>query len=175
MGHNNTVGSFTVSASRVRLQQELGPVVGAAGADLEDVDVSRAGRRSVVRIVVDRDGGVSLDDVAVLSRAVSEALDELDAREPQLLAGAYVLEVSSPGVDRPLTAPRHWRRSAGRLVTATLREGAPVTGRLLETTDARVVLDVDGVRRELALADVARGQVQVEFNRKGGAGPEEEL
>jgi len=164
-----------VTASRVRLQQELGPVVGAAGADLEDVDVSRAGRRSVVRIVVDRDGGVSLDDVAVLSRAVSEALDELDAREPQLLAGAYVLEVSSPGVDRPLTAPRHWRRSTGRLVTATLREGAPVTGRLLESTDAGVVLDVDGVRRELALGDVAQGHVQVEFDRKGGVRPEEEL
>ncbi len=164
-----------MTASRVRLQQELGPVVGAAGADLEDVDVSRAGRRSVVRIVVDRDGGVSLDDVAVLSRAVSEALDELDAREPQLLAGAYVLEVSSPGVDRPLTAPRHWRRSTGRLVTATLREGAPVTGRLLESTDAGVVLDVDGVRRELALGDVAQGHVQVEFDRKGGVRPEEEL
>lgn len=164
-----------MTASRVRLQQELGPVVGAAGADLEDVDVSRAGRRSVVRIVVDRDGGVSLDDVAVLSRAVSEALDELDAREPQLLAGAYVLEVSSPGVDRPLTAPRHWRRSTGRLVTATLREGAPVTGRLLEATDAGVVLDVDGVRRELALGDVAQGHLQVEFDRKGGVRPEEEL
>ncbi len=164
-----------MSASHARLVQELAPVVAAAGAHLEDVAVTRAGRRSVVRVVVDADGGITLDDVATVSSALSEALDELDAREPALLAGAYVLEVSSPGVDRPLTAPGHWRRSTGRLVTVHLREGGPVTGRLMSADDAEdggLTLDVDGEEQPLAYANVVRGQVQVEFSR-AAADPED--
>lgn len=151
-----------------RLVQLLAPVVQARGLDLEDVSVSPAGRRSVVRVVVDRDGGAALDDVADVSRAVSDALDELDAAEPGLLGASFVLEVSSPGVDRPLTAPRHWRRNAGRLVRAVPRQGAEVTGRLLRADDAEdgvVVLDVGGQEHELAYLDLARGVVQVEFRR----------
>ena len=159
-----------VTAPRARLVQLLGPVVAQAGLDLEDVAVSPAGRRSVVRVVVDRDGGVPLDDVAEVSRVVSEALDELDAAEPGALGASYVLEVSSPGVDRPLTAPRHWRRSTGRLVRATLREGGQVTGRLTSADDGEdggVVLDVEGASRALPYADVSKGMVQVEFSRTG--------
>jgi ribosome maturation factor RimP len=163
---DNSKGGAPVTASRARLSTLLAPVVGAAGADLEDLTVTAAGRRSVVRVVVDRDGGISLDDVAELSRSVSGALDELDAAEPGALGASYVLEVSSPGVDRPLTAPRHWRRSAGRLVTAVLRDGTSLTGRVLEADGDRVVLDVDGAPRELPLAQLARGAVQVEFSRR---------
>ncbi len=148
-----------------RLSQLLEPVVAAAGHDLEDLQVTPAGRRRVVRMLVDRDGGTTLDDVAEVSRAVSDALDDIDAREPDLLGGAYVLEVSSPGVDRPLTAPRHWRRNVGRLVTATLADGTTTTGRLLEATGQDVLL---GDRR-LLRAEVVRGQVQVEFSRPGQA------
>ena len=159
-----------MSASRARVEQLLRPVVATTGADLEDVSVSAAGRRSIVRVVVDRDGGISLDDVADVSRVVSEALDELDDAEPGLLGTSYVLEVSSPGVDRPLTAPRHWRRSTGRLVTAVLREGADVTGRLVAADDGEdggIELDVDGTTRTLGYAEIARGKVQVEFRRDG--------
>ncbi len=160
-----------MSAPGARLSSLLSPVVEAAGADLEDLTVSPAGRRRVVRVVVDKDGGISLDDVAEVSRLLSEALDDVDAREPALLGGAYVLEVSSPGVDRPLTQPRHWRRNAGRLVTAHLRDGATVTGRVLrlEVDDTVVVLEAEGAERALPLADVAKGLVQVEFDRKGGS------
>ncbi len=155
-----------MSASRARLLTLLAPVVEATGADLEDLAVQAAGRRSVVRVVVDRDGGVSLDDVADVSRALSEALDDIDAREPALLGGAYVLEVSSPGVDRPLTEPRHWRRNASRLVKAVLTDGGEVTGRVLRVEDdTTVVLDVAGAEQALPLAGVARGLVQVEFGR----------
>ena len=157
-----------MSDSRVRVEQLLGPVVAATGCELEDVSVSPAGRRSVVRVVVDRDGGISLDDVAEASKVVSAALDELDEAEPGLLGTSYVLEVSSPGVDRPLTAPRHWRRSVGRLVTAVVRQDADVTGRVLsadDTEDGGVQLDVGGTPRTLAYADIARGKVQVEFRR----------
>jgi len=166
-----------VSASKARLREVLAPVVEGTGADLEDVSVESAGRRSVVRVVVDRDGGISLDDVAETSRVVSEALDALDEAEPGLLGASYVLEVSSPGVSRPLTLPRHWRRSAGRLVKAVLRDGGSVTGRVVRADDAEdgaVVLDVDGAERTLPYADVARGQVQVEFSRAGEETGEED-
>jgi ribosome maturation factor RimP len=149
-----------MTSSRVRPLLE--PVVTAAGYDLEDVSVTAAGRRSVLRVVVDRDGGVDLDAVAEVSRAVSEALDGTD----QLGASPYVLEVTSPGVDRPLTAPRHWRRNIGRLVRAGER-----TGRVVATDDAGVTLEVDGETEQVRYDDLGEGHVQVEFSRpdKGGA------
>ena len=152
-----------------RLAQLLTPVVAGTGHDLEGLEVTPAGRRRVVRMLVDKDGGTSLDDVADVSRAVSDALDDIDAREPALLGGAYVLEVSSPGVDRPLTQPRHWRRNVGRLVTAHLAGGGTETGRLTDATDTEVQL----AGRRLLLAEVVRGQVQVEFARAGQTEPDE--
>jgi ribosome maturation factor RimP len=154
-----------VPAVRDRLQALLGPLVAATGADLEDVTVTPAGRRSVVRVVVDRDGGVRLDGVAEISRVVSDALDALDEAEPGLLGASYTLEVTSPGVDRPLTAPRHWRRASGRLVTAALRDGGTVTGRVVRADDEQVVLEVGGAERVVCAGDLARGTVQVEFSR----------
>ena len=152
------------SPATAELRRVLEPVVSEAGYDLEDVVVTPAGRRRLVRIVVDRDGGVSLDDVADVSRAASEALD---ASDDMLGNAPYVLEVTSPGVDRPLTEPRHWRRNVGRLVTVHLREGEPRTGRLTAATDGDITLD-DG--EPLALGGVVKGVVQVEFKRDGGGG-----
>lgn len=149
-------------APAARLTQLLGPVVEATGHDLEDLTVTPAGRRRVVRALVDKDGGASLDDIADVSRALSEALDDIDAREPALLAGAYVLEVSSPGVDRPLTEPRHWRRNVGRLVVATLADGSSETGRLTAADDGGVTLG----ERTLTHPELASGAVQVEFSRR---------
>jgi ribosome maturation factor RimP len=97
---------------------------------------------------------------------VSDALDA-DAENPaspRALAAAYVLEVSSPGVDRPLTEQRHWRRAVGRLVTVDL-DDRPLTGRITATDDAGVTLDVDGAIRTLPWASLGRGKVQVEFSR----------
>jgi ribosome maturation factor RimP len=153
------------AAATARLVALLEPVVAGCGADLEDVEVRPAGRRRLVRVVVDRDGGVDLDAVAEISRAVSEALDASDA----MGSGPYVLEITSPGVDRPLTEPRHWRRARGRLVECALREGAPVTGRLLDVNGGVAVLDVDGRDRELRIDDVVRAVVQVEFDRADDA------
>lgn len=155
------------SAPRARLVQLLTPAVEATGHDLEDVTVSPAGRRKIVRVVVDSDSGVTLDDIAAVSRVVSDVLDEAEQNEPQLLSGAYVLEVTSPGVDRPLTQPRHWRRSTRRLVKAKLGDGSVLTGRVLSSDETQVVLDVDGVQRTLLLAEVASATVQVEFTKEG--------
>jgi len=142
--------------SRDRLRDLLAPVVSAAGFDLEDVTVTTAGRRNVVRVVVDRDGGLDLDAVAEVSRVVSAALDESDATGET----PYTLEVTSPGVDRPLTQPRHWRRATCRLVQA-----GTVTGRVLDAGDDRVTLDVgDGETRELTYGELGAGKVQVEFS-----------
>jgi ribosome maturation factor RimP len=150
------------TAARARLVQLLTPAVEATGHHLEDVTVSPAGRRKVVRVVVDalepQAGGISLDDVAEVSRVVSDLLDTPQGEE--LLAGAYTLEVSSPGVDRPLTQPRHWRGSVGRLVRAKTADGT-VTGRVLEADDVQATLDVAGTRRTLLYAEVTGAQVQV--------------
>ena len=156
-----------MAASAARLSELVRPEIAAVGYDLEALTVTAAGRRSVVRVIVDKDGGVTLDDVADVSRTISDVLDRVDEDDPSLLGTTYVLEVSSPGVDRPLTEPRHWRRNVRRLVTAVPREGAAVTGRLVAADDATVTLDVDGEERLLPLVGLVRGEVQVEFARKG--------
>lgn len=152
-----------------RLSAVIAPVVEALGCDLEDLAVTPAGRRRLVRLVVDRDGGVSLDDVAELSTAVSAALDDSGAMGD----APYVLEVTSPGVDRPLTEPRHWRRAQGRLVRVPLRAGGTLEGRVLEVDDSGVLLELPSESRRMALAELGAGAVQVEFRRtdeEGGSG-----
>ncbi len=135
------------------------------GVELEDVAVSKAGRRHVVRVVIDREGGVDLDQVAAASQRVSEVLDEPELAE--LLPGPFVLEVTSPGVDRPLTQPRHWRRATSRLVKVSLRDDSTLLGRVLSVpTDDEVVIETSTGEVTVALADVASAIVQVEFNRK---------
>jgi ribosome maturation factor RimP len=148
------------TVSRQRVHDALQPVVTAAGYDLEDVSVSAAGRRSVVRVIVDRDGGVDLDAVADVTRAVSTALDDTDV----MGTAPYVLEVSSPGVDRPLTEPRHWRRASGRLVRVPVTDNGTVTGRVSDADDAGVTIDVDGQKQTFDYAALGRGQIQVEFS-----------
>lgn len=155
-----------MTASAAHLQALLAPLVAETGSDLEDVSVSKAGKRSVVRVLVDRDGGIDLDDVAEVSRLVSDALDELDAQDPKALGPSYTLEVSSPGVDRPLTAPRHWRRNTGRLVLATLADGTSATGRVAAADEQSLTLDLDGSARTLRYDEVVRGVVQIEFTRR---------
>jgi ribosome maturation factor RimP len=160
-----------------RLTGWIEPVVGGAGYDLEELVVTPAGRRSVVRVVVDRDTGVTLDDIAEVSRAVS---DVLDAHDDGMGRTPYVLEVTSPGVDRPLTAPRHWRRNVGRLVTVGVGpQGSveQVTGRITAVDDAAgVTLAVEakgkpGAKRrppqprQVSWAELGAGRVQVEFGR----------
>jgi ribosome maturation factor RimP len=158
-----TIGEVDMGSASPRdhLMKLLEPVVSAEGLDLEDITVTQAGKRRLLRVIVDRDGGVSLDDVADVSQAVSAALDDDDA----MGQGAYTLEVSSPGVDRPLTEPRHWRRAAKRLVKAEMRDGTVVEGRILGADESGVDLDVAGSARRLDYKDLARGRVQVEFRR----------
>ncbi|MCO1654444.1 ribosome maturation factor RimP [Pseudonocardia humida] len=142
-----------------QLRDVLEPLVAAAGFELDQLDVRAAGRRHTIRVVVDSDTGVDLDDIAVLSRTVSA---ELDGNE-HLVGGSYTLEVTSPGVDRPLTGARHWRRAHLRQVAVRLHDGTQLTGRVGAAGDHAVTLLVDGKLRELRYDDVAHAGVQVEF------------
>ncbi|MEU3755529.1 ribosome maturation factor RimP [Streptomyces olivoreticuli] len=151
-----------------RLRELLAPLVSARELDLEEVEVTTAGKRRVLRIVVDSDEGVELDECAEVSRAVSEKLDETDA-----MGGApYVLEVTSPGADRPLTEHRHYVRATGRLMKAQLTEGGELVARIVAVDDEGLDLEVPGVKgrkptsRRLAFGEIAKARVEVEFNRK---------
>jgi ribosome maturation factor RimP len=133
-----------------------------SGLDLEGVEMASAGRRSLVRVLVDTEGGITLDDIASATHLVSDVLDRSDV----LGEAPYTLEVTSPGIDRPLTLPRHWRRNAGRLVKVTLRNGDTFTGRVVDTADDGATLDVDGTKRRVGYPDVAKARVEIEFNRR---------
>lgn len=149
------------ASDRDSLVRLLEPVVAAEGLDLEDVVITPAGKRRLLRVVVDRDGGIGLDSVAAVSTAVSAVLDE---RDP-MGGSPYVLEVSSPGVDRPLTEPRHWRRNLTRLVKVVTVEGTSMAGRLVVVDDEGIGVQVDGAPTRLAWGRVASGRVEIEFNR----------
>ena len=154
---------------------------------IEDVAVTPAGKRRLVRIWIDRvvdesaadTTGVTepltLDEVADATRAVSDALDASDAMGEQ----PYTLEVTSPGLDRPLTQPRHFRRNVGRLVTLTPLEGDPVTGRIVRAGASDLTLDVPPAKKvpassaDFTYAAVSRAVVQVEFSRPGTAATDE--
>lgn len=153
-----------------RLTSLLGPILTALGLELESLDSVPAGKRRLLRIIVDGDGpqgrGPTLDQIAEATRAVSTALDEADVLGSQ----PYTLEVSSRGIARPLTEPKHWRRNRGRLVKASLVAGGEVSGRVLTSDDAVVTLTVvtdprkqTTTERVLPFADIAKALVQVEF------------
>ncbi|MEQ3555022.1 ribosome maturation factor RimP [Pseudonocardia nematodicida] len=151
-----------------QLRGVLEPVVHGAGLEIDAVEVRTAGRRHAVKLVVDLPetstaAGIDLDDIARLSRT---AAAELDPHE-HLIEGSYTLEVTSPGVDRPLTTPRHWRRNHLRLARIRFTDGDTVEARIGDASEDRVVVAVPGKkqpeRREIAYTDVEHAQVQVEF------------
>lgn len=147
------------------------PVVATLGLDLEDISVQASGKRRRVCVVLDRDGGMDLDAIAQASRALSDALDESDAMGED----TYTLEVTSPGIDRPLTLPRHWRRNVDRRVRVQCSDGSMLDARIRSVDDDGVTLAVDSrsgpetEERRMPWADLARGEVQIEFRRPGGS------
>jgi ribosome maturation factor RimP len=145
------------------------PLAREAGLVIENVSVTPAGKRRVLRVIVDLPedltGGVSMDAVATAAQAISAALDV----SPVMGGMPYVLEVSSPGADRPLTERRHWMRARGRLVQLIAPAGSPPAwppdesiGRLTAVTETGLILDGD---RQVAWPDVASGRVELEFGR----------
>lgn len=156
------MGSSQRSSDATRVETLVSGPLGELGLDVEAVEITPAGKRRVLRIAVDKDGGVDLDDVAAATRALNGALDESDVMGEQ----PYTLEVTSRGVDRPLTLPRHWRRNQDRLVKVSLSDGEEVTGRIAAYDDTSATLAVGDEQRVLPYASISRALVQIEFNRK---------
>ena len=147
------------------IESAVREAVARSGFDLENLEEVRAGQRRLIRVVIDSDGGVGLDDIASVSRAVSQALDQHD----QLITGPYHLEVTSPGVDRPLTQPRHWRRNRRRLVRAALVDGGELVGRIGDCDDEGVTLLASGALRRVLYTELRRAVVEVEFRQPPAA------
>lgn len=142
------------------LEKLVLPIALTNKVDLEQVEIRKTGNRQVVRIIVDKLGGISLDEVAAITKLISEALDENSE-----ITAPFTLEVSSPGVDRPLTELRHWQRNINRLVKVELSDGRNVVGRIVNVVDAQALLDVKGKQIAISLNQVVRAIIQVEFNR----------
>jgi ribosome maturation factor RimP len=147
------------------LEAVVRDAVGDSGFELEELEEVRSGKRRLVRLVVDSDDGVGLDDIATVSRAVSAVLDDRD----DLLDGPYTLEVTSPGVDRPLTQPRHWRRNRLRLVRARLVDGGDLVGRIGDCDEESVTILTSGIQRRVRYAELDRAVVEVEFRQPPAA------
>lgn len=148
------------------LEPVVRDAVDAAGFELEQLDVQRAGRRNLVKVVVDAESGIGLDEVADVSRTLSGVLDEHD----HVLGGPYTLEVTSPGLDRPLTRPRHWRRARLRLVKVRTAEET-FTGRVGDAGEESVRMLVAGELRQVPFDAVDHAVIEIEFRQP----PPEEL
>lgn len=149
--------------SQTQVIELLGGEFARAGYEIEDVVIDARGRPPRIMVIADGDKALDLDTIATLSRSASALLDGLDD-----VGDRYVLEVSSPGVDRPLTSEKHFRRARGRKVDVVLSDGSRLTGRVGETRGDTVALVVRAGRdyrlREIARADITKAVVQVEFS-----------
>jgi ribosome maturation factor RimP len=134
-----------------------------AGYEIEEVVVHATARPPRITVIADGDKPLDLDTIATLSQSASKLLDTVD-----MVAGTYVLEVSSPGVDRPLTSEKHFCRARGRKAELTLADGSQLTARLGETENSHVRVVIrdrnDWTIRDIPLVDIVKAVVQVEFS-----------
>ena len=145
------------------LTELLTPAVTQAGFVLEEVTVTPIGKRRLVAVVVDcEDRNPSLDEVTVVSKEVSAILDSYT----QMGEMPFTLEVTTPGIDRPLTLGRHWKKNIGRLVKITPKTGDKYIGRIASVKDNAVTIEIKGKESEISFAEISRAQIEVEFNRK---------
>ena len=155
-------------ALKDQISEHITPALHKAGYFLEDVNLVSPGQHRIVTVIVDGESALNLDQVTVASKLVSELLDEATFMGET----PFTLEVTSPGIDRPLTLPRHFAKNVDRLLKVTKTDGVVVTGRILANTDNDLTLSVtekkDVKEVVISLGDVKRAQVEIEFNRKEG-------
>ena len=153
-------------ALRDQISELVTPAVSDQGFYLEDVHVATPGNHRIVTCIVDGDVSLNLDQVTSVSRVISELLDEAAFMGET----PFTLEVTSPGVDRPLTQPRHFAKNVDRLLKIIKLDGSEVTGRILSNTDNDVTLTVlikkESTEQTVLLSDIKRAVVEIEFNRK---------
>jgi ribosome maturation factor RimP len=155
-------------ALKDQISEFISPALHKAGYFLEDINIVSPGQHRIVTVIVDGESALNLDQVTVASKLVSELLDEASFMGET----PFTREVTSPGIDRPLTLPRHFAKNADRLLKVTKTDGEVVTGRILSNTEVDVILTVtekkDVKQVTITLADIKRAQVEIEFNRKDG-------
>ena len=134
------------------------PAIESLGFYIEDINITSAGKRSMLTVVVDGDTHLSLDQVTVATKAISEIVENL----PTLGNNPFTLEVTSPGLDRPLTKPRHWRKNQDRLIKIVLTDGKEVNGRIKDSTESSVTVD----EQVINFADIKRATLEVEFKKE---------
>ena len=134
------------------------PAIESLGFYIEDINITSAGKRSMLTVVVDGDTHLSLDQVTVATRAISEIVEYL----PTLGNNSFTLEVTSPGLDRPLTKPRHWRKNQDRLIKIVLTDGRELNGRIKDSTESSVTVD----EQVINFADIKRATLEVEFKKE---------
>ena len=151
-----------------QITQLITPLVQAQGLFLEDVQIVSPGKHRIVTCIVDGPQSLNLDQVTAISRSISELLDQATFMGDT----PFTLEVTSPGVDRPLTLPRHFQKNIQRLLKVVQLNGTVVTGRIIAATDEVITLSVPDKKAEkeiaIALSEIKRAVVEVEFNRKDG-------
>ena len=153
-------------ALKDQISELVTPAVSDLGFYLEDIHIATPGNHRIVTCIVDGDLSLNLDQVTSVSRVISELLDEAAFMGET----PFTLEVTSPGVDRPLTQPRHFAKNVDRLLKIVKLDGSEVTGRILSNTDQDVTLTVtvkkETLEQTVALVDIKRAVVEIEFNRK---------
>ena len=153
-------------ALKDQISELITPALHQAGYFLEDVNLVTPGQHRIVTVIVDGESALNLDQVTVASKMVSELLDETAFMGET----PFTLEVTSPGIDRPLTLPRHFAKNNDRLLKVTKSDGEVVTGRILSNTENDVTLTVAEKKEvkkvTINLSDIKRAQVEIEFNRK---------
>jgi ribosome maturation factor RimP len=153
-------------ALKDQISEHITPALHQAGYFLEDVNLVSPGQHRIVTVIVDGERALNLDQVTVASKLVSELLDEATFMGET----PFTLEVTSPGIDRPLTLPRHFAKNIDRLLKVTKNDGTVITGRICANTDSDVTLTVtekkDIKEVVISLSDIKRAQVEIEFNRK---------
>jgi ribosome maturation factor RimP len=135
------------------------PALSDLGFYLEDITITSAGRRSMLTVIVDGDTHLSLNQVTVATKAISEIVENIQS----LGQAPFTLEVTSPGLDRPLTKPRHWRKNIDRLVKIVLLDGKEIKGRVKDATEISATVDEQAVK----FSDIKRATLEIEFKQVG--------
>ena len=131
------------------------PIIEATGNYLEELTITSAGKVKILTVIVDSDSHLNLDQITTVTKEISEVIENLE----ELGDTAFTLEVTSPGIDRPLTKPRHWRKNLDRLVKITMISGQDIQGRIGEATET-VVLVGD---QKVSFEDIKRAVLEIEF------------
>jgi ribosome maturation factor RimP len=131
------------------------PIIEASGNYLEELTITSAGKVKILTVIVDSVSHLNLDQITAVTKEISEVIETLE----ELGDSAFTLEVTSPGIDRPLTKPRHWRKNFDRLVKITMTSGKDIQGRIGEATETNVLVG----DQKVSFEDIKRAVLEIEF------------